>query len=259
MARYQIILAYDGAAFEGFQRQANARTVQQTLETALRGLGWSGKALPAAGRTDRGVHAAGQCAAFDLEWKASPGELRAAINAALPADVAVRQAWLARPDFHPRYDALWRRYRYRLYCQPVRNPLMDRCAWRVWPSADLQRMQSAAQLLVGMHDFAAFGRPMHLGGSTVRTVHLAEWREDASGLVFEIQANAFLFRMVRRLVFALAMTGQGRLEGTEIAALLGDPPQRMAQGLAPPQGLTLWEVGYPPQDTPPADGETGEE
>jgi tRNA pseudouridine38-40 synthase len=245
MARYQIILAYDGAGFEGFQRQANARTVQQTLEAALRRLGWSGDRLLAAGRTDSGVHAAGQCAAFDLEWVHSPQALRDALNSLLPGDLAVLQAQVTQPDFHPRYQAQWRRYRYRLYCREARHPLLDRYAWRVWPQPELPLLQQAAQSLIGTHDFAAFGRPMRKGGSTVRTVMQAGWRQEADGLVFDIQANAFLFRMVRRLVFAQVLAGQGRLACAEIAALLDDPPEGMVQGLAPPQGLTLWEVGYP--------------
>ncbi len=129
MARYQVILAYDGADFFGFQRQADGcgqRTVQGVVEQALRRIGWQGRAILFAGRTDVGVHASGQVIAFDLDWLHSTDALLAALNANLPADVAAQAAQLAADDFHPRYDARARCYRYRLFCQPRRDPLRER-------------------------------------------------------------------------------------------------------------------------------------
>ncbi len=116
MARYQVILAYDGTHFVGFQRQGRSRTVQGVVEAALRQLGWQGRAILSAGRTDTGVHAAGQVIAFDLDWTHPEKELGRAINANLPQDVAVRSVAPASPDFHPRFDATARRYRYHLFC-----------------------------------------------------------------------------------------------------------------------------------------------
>ncbi|TLN02249.1 tRNA pseudouridine synthase A [bacterium] len=136
MARYQIILAYDGTDFLGYQRQEEARTVQGEVEAALQHLGWQGRSILSSGRTDTGVHASGQVIAVDLDWRHAPEALGKALNARLPDDVAVKAVKVAEKEFHPRFDALWRCYHYRLYCRAERNPLRDRFAWRVWPPVD---------------------------------------------------------------------------------------------------------------------------
>ena len=243
MARYQVILAYDGAQFLGSQRQAKSRTVQGELEKALRKVGWSGNPVLMAGRTDTGVHAKGQVAAFDLEWSHAEDELLRALNANLPPDLAVRAARLAADDFHPRFDARSRRYSYRLFCQSVRDPLREKLAWRVWPPVDVDELHRAASLFQGTHDFASFGSPTSRKGTTVRTVMQAGWRRHEDELQFEIQADAFLYRMVRRLVFVQVAFAQGRcsLEAVEAALhIQGELPA----GLAPAHGLTLVEVTY---------------
>lgn len=256
MVRYQIILAYDGSLFKGFQRQANARSVQGELETALRRLGWQGKVILGAGRTDAGAHAVGQVVAFDLDWPHPVAELQQALNGILPDDIAVKAVRMVNPGFHPRYHAAWRRYRYQIFCQPERHPLLDRYAWRVWPSAQLSRLQEAASLLVGTHDFAAFGTPPRPVSSTVRTVFQAAWWEEAPHLVFEITAQAFLYHMVRRLVHTQVLIGQGRLESEMLGESLQAPQTQpgkaplLRHGLAPACGLTLVEVGYPPEILP---------
>lgn len=248
MARYKVILAYDGSQFAGFQRQGRAgqeaRTVQGVVESALRGLGWAERTILAAGRTDAGVHASGQVIAFDLNWDHSPGELQAALNATLPMDVAVQNVCQAQADFHPRYDALARRYCYTLYCQPGRDPLRDRFAWRVWPAVALEALETAAQPLIGTHDFAAFGTPPRGAGSTVRTVLRAGWKAEGDRLIFEIVADAFLFHMVRRVVITQVRVAQGKLPEGSIANRLNGEDRRMFQGLAPAQGLALVEVMY---------------
>jgi tRNA pseudouridine38-40 synthase len=258
MARYQVILAYDGTEFHGSQRQARRqkisseplkdRTVQGIFEGALRQLGWQDRSILSAGRTDSGVHASGQVFAFDLDWQHSPEALQAALNACLPADVAVQTALITRPDFHPRYDAVARRYRYRIYCLPARDPLRERLAWRVWPAVALERLQEVARLFIGTYDFAAFGTPPRASGSTLRTVYQAEWVQNGDDLSFVVSANAFLYRMVRRMVSTQVSVAQGRLEAQAVAQNLQQPPQRMFQGLAPPQGLTLVAVEYPAEE-----------
>jgi len=249
MARYQVILAYDGTDFYGFQRQADssqARTVQGVFEFGLRKLAWKGNAVLAACRTDTGVHAAGQVLAFDLDWKHSDDSLRAALNSNLPPDVAVQAAVKVQPNFHPRYDAAARRYRYTIFCKPARFPLRERFAWRVWPPVEMERMQQAAEWLIGSHDFAAFGAPPKAGGTTVRNVSQAGWVFNRLDLSFEIVANAFLYHMVRRLVSFQVEIGQGKHDPDTMIACLNSEKREMVQGLAPPQGLTLVEVHYPP-------------
>jgi tRNA pseudouridine38-40 synthase len=247
MARYQVILAYDGTRFSGFQRQAKTRTVQAVVEAALLKLGWQGRAVLAAGRTDAGVHASGQVIAFDLEWSHTPTDMQRALNANLPVDVAVRAVRPVPENFHPRYSASGRRYRYRLFCDEARHPLRERFAWRVWPAVALEAMRSSALSLLGTHDFAAFGSPPRPRGSTVRSISHAGWSEEGRDLVFEVVANAFLYHMVRRMVSLQVEIGQGRLEVAAVTRLLENQGASPAPGLAPPHGLSLVEVIYPPE------------
>lgn len=250
MARYQVILAYDGTEFHGFQRQGRGgqeRTVQGEVEAALRRIGWAGRSILAAGRTDAGVHASGQVIAFDLDWEHPEEALLRALNANLPLDAAAQAVRVARPDFHPRYDARARRYQYRILCREVRAPLRERYCWRVWPDVSVEPMRRAAADLIGRHDFAAFGAPHHPGRSTVRNVSQAHWLEDGAELVFEIVGNAFLYHMVRRLVSTLVGIGQGVLPADLIRKRLAEPAGEMVPGLAPPAGLNLVEVIYPPE------------
>jgi tRNA pseudouridine38-40 synthase len=250
MARYQLTLAYDGTDFFGSQRQANKRTVQGELEKALCKLGWTGRSVIIAGRTDTGVHATGQVVSFDLDWSHSDEELVRALNAALPADMAVHQARMVHAKFHPRFDALSRRYRYKLFCQPVRHPIWERFAWRVWPAIHGEVLIETSKLFLGTHDFSAFGSPTTPRGGTVRTVMQAEWsqsREAEDEWHFEVQADAFLYRMVRRLVFVQVAAAQGKVSAETITNSLVKPAsaEKLPAGLAPAHGLTLVEVAYP--------------
>jgi tRNA pseudouridine38-40 synthase len=245
MARYQIILAYDGTGLSGSQRQATARTAQSELENALRRLGWQARSVLLAGRTDTGVHASGQVAAFDLEWNHPLDELVRALNSNLPVEMAVSAAKIVPDDFHPRFDATSRRYRYRLYCQPIRDPLRERYAWRLWPSVNGNALQEAGKLFIGTHDFAAFGTPPRPGNSTIRTVMRAEWQNQGDEWTFEVQGDAFLYHMVRRLVYVQAAIGQGKFPAQVVADMLADRQRVVPAGLAPANGLTLVEVTYP--------------
>ena len=242
-AHYKVILSYNGTAFAGFQRQLNERTVQGEFEASLRQIGWTGKSIHAAGRTDAGVHARGQVVSFGLEWEHTPGDLVKALNYYLPQDVAVQEASEASPGFHPRYDAKSRRYRYSVICQPERDPLRETFAWRVWPEVQVDRMNAAAADLIGAHDFAAFGSPTSESGVTIREVFSAKWQKAGDVYQFDITANAFLYHMVRRITFTLVKVGQGEAPETLIADGLrsGELP---LTGLAPAEGLVLEEVRY---------------
>ena len=244
MARYQVILTYDGTEFFGFQRQVGVRTVQGVTETALGEIGWQGRSILASGRTDTGVHAEGQVIAFDLDWEHEVAELQAAINANLPPDVAAQAVNHADRSFHPRFDAVSRCYQYNIYADPARKPLKDRWAWRVWPEPDVSRLREASSILEGTHDFAAFGTAPKSGGSTIRSVFHAGWSAEGENLVFEIIANAFLTHMVRRLVYHLVEIGTGRREILPVEQYIENRETPLLQGLAPPQGLILKRVNY---------------
>jgi tRNA pseudouridine38-40 synthase len=249
MARYQIIFAYDGTDFLGSQRQGASRTVQVELEKALRKIGWQGKSILLAGRTDSGTHASGQVAAFDLTWGHSLTKLRDALNASLPGDMAVWETKIVADLFHPRFDAVSRRYSYRLFCSAVRNPLRERYAWRVWP--EVTDLDSLADIWPGKHDFKAFGSPLRVGGNTVRTVFSSLWHRSGDEWTYEIEANAFLYRMVRRIVYVQVAAGQRRVTPDVLAKALESSPEirlegrlQIPAGLAPACGLTLAEVCY---------------
>ncbi len=219
--------------------------MQEVVEEALKQLGWQGRRIQAAGRTDTGVHASGQVIAFDLEWKHSTEKLRQALNAHLPADVAARVLRPALPGFNPRRDAVARTYRYSLFIAESRDPLRERYAWRVWPAVDFDQARKAAHLLTGQHDFAAFGSPPKVGSSTVRMVRQASWELKDMTALFEVTANAFLYHMVRHMVAAQVAVGQGALSLEQIQNWLDHPKASNTQVLAPPQGLVLTEVQYP--------------
>ena len=250
MARYQVILAYDGSGFTGSQVQANSRTVQGELERALRKLGWSDRTVIMAGRTDTGVHATGQVAAFDFDWAHAADKLRKALNADLPPDLVITSLIPAPADFHPRFDAVSREYRYRVFFHPTRDPLREKYLWRAWPDVDGDALKQNAGIFLGTHDFAAIGSPTTPAprGTTVRTVTKAEWKKMPDGeWQFEVKADAFLYRMVRRLVFVQVSVAQGRSSVAKVQHALSKQGQLLA-GLAPAHGLTLVEVTYGSHD-----------
>ncbi|MGB9640952.1 MAG: tRNA pseudouridine(38-40) synthase TruA [Anaerolineales bacterium] len=251
MAHYKAILAYDGNRYSGFQRQkkeSGCITVQAVVETALAKIGWQDETILFAGRTDTGVHASGQVIAFQLNWTHSLWELQSAINANLPADIAVLAVEYSDKDFHPRYQAVWRQYRYRIYYSPQRHPLYDRYAWRIWPAPDFQSLQNCALLLIGEHNFGSFGRSPKFEGSTIRNVFLASWSKwedmDIQGLHFDIRANAFLYHMVRRIVAQMVRVGQGSMTIAEFEQALKNTGILSSHHLAPARGLTLVKVYY---------------
>ncbi len=155
----------------------------------------------------------------------------------------MQQAEVAAAEFHPRYDAVERTYRYRVYLAAQNDPLRERYAWRLLPGVDLELLRQAAALLPGSHDFAAFGNPPRKGGSTIRHIYSAAWQAKGDELVFEVHGNAFLYHMVRRLVNTQVQVGQKRLRLDDFAAAVRET-RPLPPGLAPAQGLVLLEVRY---------------
>jgi tRNA pseudouridine38-40 synthase len=246
LATYKSIVAYDGTGFAGFQRLGQEqRTVQSVLEAGLRRLGWDEPRLLAAGRTDRGAHARGQVIAFRLAWRHTPEALTAALNAALPEDVAVRVTELAPDGFHPRFWAVGRRYSYAVFFGRLPDPLREARAWRLWPPPDEGLLGEAARRVCGTRDFGAFGRPPIPHGHTRRTMRRCTWEICGDQGVFEAEADAFLHHMVRRLVAATILIGQGRASLEHLQASLDHPDRPWPGRLAPAHGLCLEAVEYP--------------
>ncbi len=246
--RYGALLAYDGTAYQGFQRQPAPRpTIQAAVEAALKKLSGRDVTIVAAGRTDAGVHAAGQVIAFDVAWRHSEPELLRAVNSQLPADIALQSCWPA-PGFHPRYAALWRQYAYRVTTPRARNPLSARYEWQLLGvQLDKVAMQAAAEHCLGEQDFAAFGTPPQAGSSnTIRQVFESRWwGAEGETCTYRIRGTAFLYHMVRRLVGMMVLVGKGRLSVDEFVEILHSRDLQRAKQLAPPQGLILEAVAYP--------------
>jgi tRNA pseudouridine38-40 synthase len=242
--RYKALIEYDGTDYFGFQRQRDDQpTVQERLEKAVSLLASQPMTIIGAGRTDSGVHALGQVISFDLDWKHGVSALRAAMNANLPVDIAVLHVDQAAPDFHPRFDARRRAYEYHIYNAEIRSPIHRSRSWHVRRPLDVAEMERAAASLIGVQDFATFGRPPQ-GENSVRQVFAANWRQRNELIIFFIEANAFLYRMVRSLVGSLKAVGEGRCTAEEFVSLLRAGDRRLARAVAPAHGLYLLKVAY---------------
>jgi tRNA pseudouridine38-40 synthase len=242
--RIKAVLAYDGTDYHGFQRQSPDRepSIQGVFESAVSKIRQPGPVL-GAGRTDAGVHASGQVVAFDVNWRHGLDDLQRALNAVLPDSIAVLELEQAAEMFHPRYDAVSRAYRYSLYTARVRNPLVTRYALYVPQTLDVEAMRRALAHTIGEHDFAAFGQPT-VGESTTRKVLRMEVIAVGSQIAIELEANGFLYRMVRRLVGTLIPIGRGERSDEEFAAILHSADPNRAGPAVPPNGLCLTQVNY---------------
>lgn len=243
---FRATVEYDGTGYFGFQRQrAGVPSVQAELEKALAQVVGHPVRVTGAGRTDTGVHALGQVISFTIEWpdRHGPAALQRAINTNLSPDVAVIDLAEAPDGFHPRFDARRRTYEYHILNVRVRRPLWRRRAWHVAQVLDTARMNEASALLVGVHDFATFGRAP-VGENTVREVYAAEWRRIDPMVTFRICANAFLHRMVRSLAGALKEVGSGKWSVDAFAAALAACERKESATAAPAHGLYLVSVEY---------------
>lgn len=242
--RFAATVSYDGTAFAGSQIQPNARTVQQELETAAQVLFGAPTRVELAGRTDTGVHAIGQVAAFSAETRHEAATVGKALNANLPEDVAVCAVREVPEGFDPRRWARKRWYRYTIANGEAREPLRRNEAWFIEGNFDLRAMQAGAHALVGTKDFTAFSGPLEPGRTSVRTVFKAGWSCENSTLLFDIEAVAFLPGMVRRIVGALVRVGRGALPVEEIVRLLEQAEPGAMAFVAPAHGLCLQRVWY---------------
>ena len=261
--KLKLTIGYDGAGFVGSQRQANARSVQGDLERACEVLADRPVAVTLAGRTDRGVHAVGQVAAcMDVRPEMQVGRIQSALNRILPDDVGVSSVERVEAEFHPRFDATWREYRYRIFVG-TKQPLVGSWAWVRRHDLDPARMSLAAASLCGTHDMASFtgggeGVPWSTRSrakrGTTRTISHCSVRQTTEwwgvtpgsghGLEVRIVADGFLPQMVRTIVGGLVAVGQGDEEPGWFSHLLAVADRRRGPALAPAHGLILWRVGY---------------
>jgi tRNA pseudouridine38-40 synthase len=237
--RYRARVEYDGTDFAGFQVNPGKRTVQGVLEDAIARLGDEAeRRVHGAGRTDAGVHASGQVIAFTYGGRLTAADLGRALDALLPADVAVRDVRPAPDGFNPRYAARYREYRYTVWNGP-RSPLHERTALGLRAPLDTAAMARAGSVFIGRHDFSSFGAA---GRSSVRTVMAVRVRRDGRLVTIDVRADAFLRGMVRRMVAVLLEVGLGRMEETAVRAALAGPGPALDGAAAPAKGLCLRRV-----------------
>jgi tRNA pseudouridine38-40 synthase len=256
MRTLALTVAYDGTDWAGMQWQPSAPTVQGALEEALASVLQHDVRIAAAGRTDAGVHALAQVISLRTPNPIPVDRIPRAVNLLLPESVRVRRAAERPAGFHARRSAIFRRYWYRLQVTRHADPLRGRFCWQLDRELDLAAMQDTLNPLAGRHDFAAFCHGGETRG-TVHTVHHARVISRRAGIVIDVQADAFVHRMVRLLVSNLVLVGAGERPANWLEELLHSRDRHLAGKGAPTNGLFLMRIGYPPMETP-AKGDSGE-
>lgn len=240
----KVVLEYDGSGFAGWQQQAHGRTVEAELKRALKSVTGQDLKVYAAGRTDAGAHAEGQVVSFQTDGRISPHRLVAALNARLPADVAVLSGEEVPDEFHARYSARWRRYRYRYLDRPSRPALERGRCWHVGGALDVEAMSAAAKALTGKHDWTSYCSASEPPDARVREMRSARVVRRGDVVELELVAEGFLRGLARSIAGALAEVGRGRRPPEWVGEVLEARDRRKAARTAPAGGLTLMEVIY---------------
>jgi len=245
MTRFRLTVEYDGRPFVGWQRQDNGSSVQQALEEAIFKFCGERATVQGAGRTDAGVHALGQVAHVDIDKPSVGDTVRDAVNFHLrPWPVAVLQAEAVGPQFHARFDAVWRRYRYRIVNRRAPLALDAGRAWPVSVPLDAAAMHEAAQRLVGSHDFSSFRAAMCQAKSPLKTLTEIGVARSGDEIDIEVEARSFLHNQVRIMVGTLKQVGEGKWSADDVSEALEAKDRAAAGPTAPPDGLYLVGVGY---------------
>jgi tRNA pseudouridine38-40 synthase len=244
MRTLKLTLAYDGTRFVGWQRQAEGESIQGILEATLARFEGAAVTVHGAGRTDAGVHALGQVASVRVTFGHDPATLVRALNAQLPAEIRVLAVDDVADDFHARFSARAKTYRYQLRAGAVASPFDRAYVWTLHESLDVAAMEEGAAWLVGTHDFKAFQSVGTQMPSTVRTLTASGFRHEGELLAYEVTGDGFLRHMVRAIVGTLVEVGRGWREARSVAALLDGASRGQAGATAPPHGLFLARVDY---------------
>lgn len=246
--KLKLVIAYDGANYEGWQTQKTGTGVQQVVEQALARLFPGKPALHGSSRTDAGVHALGMVAHFEIPavaFKMTLRKLPLAVNAWLPDDIRVLAASRAPETFHARFGAAGKQYRYFIWNHAAMNPLLRRTAWHVPVKLDVNCLRAAAKLFIGKHDFRSFAaNPGYAKNDTVRTISRCEIKKSGPQITIIIEGDGFLYKMCRGIAGTIVQAGQGRFAPGQIRTMLAHRDRRVAGMSAPAHGLVLWKVLY---------------
>lgn len=242
--RVKLVLEYDGTEYCGWQIQPNGVTVQQRVQEAVFALTGEEVSVTASGRTDSGVHAAGQTAHFDTVSSIPPERFAAALNSVLPADIRALSSGAAPEGFHARFCAKKKTYCYKMYVSETIRPLWNRYAYRIPFSPDITAMKRAARLFEGEHDFRAFMASGSEVKDTVRTVYSSEITCEGDFIFFTVCGNGFLYNMVRIMAGTLLEAGAGEMTEADIIDALEKGERTLCGKTLPPHGLTLLSVEY---------------
>ena len=249
--KFKLTIAYDGTNYAGWQVQKSGVGVQQRVEEALKKLFPGVERIHSSSRTDTGVHALGMVAHVEIphaEFKMPAAKLALAVNAHLPEDIRVMSARRCRADFHARFDAAGKEYRYFVWNHPAMNPLLRRQAWQMPRKLDLKAMRPAARIFLGTHDFKSFAAGRNYEPeTTVRRLSRCDIKRSGALLTFVIEGDGFLYKMCRGIVGTLVQVGQGKIAAGDIKQILASKDRRVAGMTAPACGLVLWRVFYKPK------------
>lgn len=251
MRRIRIVLSYDGTAYHGWQVQPGFSTIQAEVERVVSEIEKSPVRVHASGRTDAGVHAIAQTAAFDIRNPIPCENLRRAINRLLPPDIRIITVIEAAPDFHPRFNAIGKHYEYRIFREEICPPFERRYVHHYPYPLDELAMATAARAFLGDHDFTSFAAADEkdaLGYSKRRRIFLSTLERIGPNLIYRVEGSGFLKHMVRNMVGTLLEVGKGNLTAVDLARFLTNPPAGKAGPTAPASGLFLVHVEYPPPE-----------
>lgn len=244
MRNIKLTIEYDGTNYAGWQLQSNANTVQEVIERALFRTLKEEVRLIQSGRTDSGVHALGQVANFRTKSNLATHKIKDALNSYLPKDVVIKKAEEVDFNFHARYDTITKSYRYTILNRKPRSPLNRYYATFIPYPLDISSMQDAARSLVGRHDFGAFQTKGSKVKNSTRTIKDIRVRKRAGFIYIDIEADGFLYNMVRTIVGTLIEVGRDRLKADRIKKILKSKKRSLAGPTAPPQGLCLVKIRY---------------
>lgn len=245
MRNIKLILSYDGSDFFGWQTQPDRRTVQETLEKAISDLTKEERVVVhASGRTDSGVHAVAQVVNFHTACGYSTANLLNALNARMPQDIVISEAVEVAADFHANYSAIKKMYRYVIHNGKTPNPFLRKYCYFFRKPLDLQQMQRGAEVLIGKHDFACFETEWPNRASSIRTINLLRINRVGDWIWIDVEADGFLYNMVRAITGTLIQVGRGYWEPTEVERILASKDRTQAGPNAPASGLFLMKVMY---------------